>query len=174
MIYRASGEYRPHYSANGLSLGNDGRSAVLDTSPTLGALDKRENVYAGWMLRIFSDGANFTQERLIESSSISAGAISVKTRTPFEGFLGPDLVYEITPPGFESLMDAITQELLLREAVITRKARSHVVHLQKMRSSAIKVITDILATTNEKDGKRYTVDTPNALRDIYWTIGSGY
>jgi len=79
---------------------------TLAASPTLGAVDRRENSYIGSVLRLLPASGPI-EERQITEHYYSAGSWYVRARFPFEDITNGSVLYEIAPAGSQSLYEAI-------------------------------------------------------------------
>jgi hypothetical protein len=155
IYYVPSGDVSPHYATDGAMAG-DRRTVTLSASPTLGALDRRENSYAGQILRILPASGQ-VEERVIESHDVTTN--QVVTRLEFDSSVSGDLTYEIAPIGMQSLYEAIAAGGSLKLGAYRKITNTHYQMIQQQYRSAIKSATDNLANLQMRTGKYYQKNT---------------
>lgn len=151
-------------------------SVTLPASPVLGLRDRRENAYAGWIIRLIPpDGTSTVQERLIES--YDAETRIIVPRIPFT--LGAtydieigneDVVYEITPPSYLPLIHAVAAKVAMAFGPSLELSQKKMMMLDVEYQNAIKSVRDLYGNRNERATKgfqRYTLDNPNTSLDPY-------
>lgn len=167
IFYTHTGDLLLHYgtTSTGFTLDSSEtdpqlRVLQLDASPTIGAIDKRPNAYAGSMLRVLS--GNVIEEKVIESSSSDANssAIEVTTRTPVE-FHDSDttITYEIAPVGFQPLYEAISASGALKLASYKKITGVHFQMIQMQYKDALKTAADHYANMQMRMPKHLDKDT---------------
>jgi len=179
--YIPNGDFMPHYHKGSAS--TDGgeltsyTTFVFDSAPTLGAIDNRENAYAGATLRVWTSAAHdgglpdktVLEERIIESYDASTRTATV--RRPFTADINsdgtkPGLEYEVAPTGMQSLYQAIACACAINLGTVrnvTKKQMDFFVLQYKMN---MKTIGDNLSNLQNRQGKSYdkrTVDNSGAL-----------
>ena len=159
IYYVPSGDIMPHYATSGAMQG-DQSTFTLDSTPTLGALDRRENSYAGQILRILPD-TGMIEERVITSHDVELG--QVVTRIPFNSTLNENVKYEIAPIGMQSMYEAISAGSAMKLGAYRKITGSHYQMILQQYRSSIKTATDNLANLQMRTGKSWqkkTVDNP--------------
>jgi len=165
LYYVPSGDVRPHYgtTASDAGLAGDKKTFTLTTSPTVGDLDRRDNAYAGQILRIIPTSGKI-EERVIETHTVADdGTATVVTRLPFTKAHGNQVVYEIAPIGMQSLYEAISAAASLKLGAYRKITAAHHQMITQQYRSAIKTATDNLANMQLRTGKYFdknTVDNP--------------
>ena len=132
----------------------------LDVSPTIGAIDKRPNAYAGSMLRVLS--GNVIEELVIESSSSDANSseIKVTTRTPAVYHDSDSTItYEIAPVGFQPLYEAISASGALKLASYKKITGVHFQMIQMQYKDALKTAADHYSNMQMRMPKHWDKDT---------------
>ncbi len=155
IYYVPSGDVSPHYAING-SMAGDRRTVTLSAAPALGGVDRRENSYAGQIIRILS-ATGLVEERVIESHDVTTN--QVVTRIEFEVPISGDLTYEIAPIGMQSLYEAIAAGSSLKLGAYRKITNTHYQMIQQQYRSAIKSATDNLANLQMRTGKYYQKNT---------------
>ena len=167
IYYIPSGDVMPHYSADGGTVTGDGTTLRLDASPDLGTIDRRENAYAGQILRVIP-AAGMIEERVIASHDVDTRDVEV--RIPFKGNLSSSVRYEIAPIGMQSLYEAISAGAAMKLGAYRKISGSHYQMVLQQYRSAIKTVTDNLANMQMRTGKSFqkkTVDNP-AYNDLFF------
>ena len=167
IYYVPTGDVMPHYSVDGGTMRGDRQTFVLDSAPDLGALDRRENAYAGQILRVIP-ATGMIEERVIASHDVNLN--EVVTRLPFSTSLESTIRYEIAPIGMESLYEAIAAGSAMKLGAYRKITNSHYQMILQQYRSAIKTATDNHANLQMRTGKswqRKTVDNPN-YDDIFF------
>lgn len=160
IYYVPSGDVMPHYSSSGGEMKGDRQTFVLDSSPNLGDIDRRENAYAGQILRIIP-ATGMIEERVIASHDVDLG--QVVTRLPFNTVLESSIRYEIAPIGMQSLYEAIAAGSAMKLGAYRKITGSHYQLILQQYRSAVKSATDNLANLQMRNGKHWkknTVDNP--------------
>jgi len=160
IYYVPSGDVMPHYSNDGGEMMGDRKTFKLDASPDLGAIDRRENAYAGQILRVIP-ATGMIEERIIESHDVDLS--EVVTRLPFNTSLSTSVRYEIAPVGMQSLYEAIAAGSAIKLGSYRKITGNHYQMILQQYRSAIKSATDNLANMQMRNGKYYeknTVDNP--------------
>tara|TARA_R100000655_G_scaffold72916_2_gene111427 strand:- start:639 stop:1559 length:921 start_codon:yes stop_codon:yes gene_type:complete len=171
VYYVPSGDIMPHYGTTG-ELESDLSSFTLAASPTLGSIDRRENAYAGQILRLLPD-TGLVEERVIASYDTTLESSQITTRIPFENAhsnVGAALKYEIAPIRMQSLYEAIAAGSALKLGSYRKITQSHYQMILQQYRSSIKTATDNLANLQMRTGKSWmkkTVDNPN-YDDIFY------
>jgi len=166
VYYVPSGDVMPHYATGGTMRG-DRSTLVIDATPTLGASDRRENSYAGQILRILPD-SGMVEERVIQSHDVDLGEVT--TRIAFNTPLESNVKYEIAPIGMQSMYEAISAGSAMKLGAYRKITGSHYQMILQQYRSAIKTATDNLANMQMRTGKSFhkkTVDNP-AYDDLFF------
>jgi len=103
--YIPNGDFSPHYDSNSGELDGTRKIFTFPASPDLGAIDNRENSYAGAMLRVWDN--NVLEERVIESYDASERKATVRVAFSSDINVASDLQYEVAPLGMQSLYQTI-------------------------------------------------------------------
>lgn len=152
--YTSNGDVRPHYSADGGTLDSTRLILTLDTSPDLGILDRREQAYAGQVLRMIPASGTI-EERVITSHDVSAGTVTVKVSFSADTATGATKRYEIAPIGSEPLYEAISVRGALKLGAMRNiSGTKRGVLIQELQSS-LKSISDNLANMQARTGKYF-------------------
>ena len=160
IYYVPSGDIMPHYSADGGTMQGDRKTFKLDTTPNLGSIDRRENAYAGQILRIIPE-TGMIEERVIATHDVDLGEVT--TRLAFSTPLSANVRYEIAPIGMQSLYEAISAASALKLGSYRKVTGSHYQMILQQYRSSIKSATDNLANLQLRTGKHYqknTIDNP--------------
>ena len=160
IYYVPSGDVMPHYSNDGGEMKGDRQTFVLDSTPNLGEVDRRENAYAGQILRVIP-ATGMVEERVISSHDVDLGEI--ETRIPFNTPLESNVRYEIAPIGMQSLYEAMAAGSAMKLGAYRKITGTHYQMILQQYRSAIKSATDNLANLQMRNGKYYkknTVDNP--------------
>ena len=163
VMYTHNGDLLLHYGTSTTSngaLASDLVTFTLDSSPTIGAIDKRPNAYAGAVLRILS--GNVVEERVIDSSSSSkeSSAIELTVRTAFDYHTpGEDITYEIAPAGFQPMYEAISASGALKLASYKKITGTHFQMIQLQYKDALKSAADHYANMQMRMPKHLAKDT---------------
>ena len=172
--YIPNGDFQPHYHTGSESTQGGEMTSyttfVFDPTPTLGAIDNRENAYAGATLRVWTTAAGHhgglpdhavLEERIIESYDASTRIATV--RRPFTADIStatkPGLRYEVAPVGMNSLIQAISCAAAINLGTarnITQKQMQFIVLQYKM---AMKTIGDNFSFMQARKPKSYHKDT---------------
>ena len=167
IYYIPSGDIMPHYSADGGQMEADRKTFTLDTTPNLGSLDRRENSYAGQILRVIPS-SGMVEERVITSHDVDTSQLV--TRTPFTTVLSENVRYEVAPIGMQSLYEAISAGSALKLGAYRKITGSHYQMILQQYRSSIKTATDNHANLQMRTGKSFmkkTVDNP-AYDDLFF------
>jgi hypothetical protein len=163
IFYTHNGDLLLHYGTSTTSngaLASDLVTFTLDSSPTIGAIDKRPNAYAGAVLRVLS--GNVVEERIIDSSSSSkeSSVIEVTVRTAFDYHTsGEDITYEIAPSGFQPMYEAIAASGALKLASYKKITGTHFQMIQLQYKDALKSAADHYANIQMRMPKHLDKDT---------------
>ena len=136
----------PHYSADGGNFPDDTvpTEFILDSAPDLGILDRRENAYAGYYLRILTTGGIW-EERLIESYDPADRTCTL--RLPLLHVTeGSSIRYEVAPPLNQALWEAIACRASQKVAVGRRLPGNVQQGLMTEYQMAIKTVRDRAST----------------------------
>jgi hypothetical protein len=165
VLYLSNGDMRPHYYSH--SGPGDPANGYLTTTttftlagvPTLGLLDKRPNAYAGQTLRLY--GANVHEERIITAYNTSTRVATVGR--PFTLSVS-NYSYEVAPPNFQSMTEAVTLASAIKLGTWRKVSQSQHALLVEQYRMALKTITDNLSNMQARTGKswqKYTPDNPD-------------
>jgi len=154
----------------------DESTVVLGTTPALGLMDRRENAYAGWILRsIPPNGTSPIQERLVESFNVIDRTLAL--RLPLT--LGStydieeddnDIIYELSPPSYLPLLHACAAKVAMAFGPAQDLSQKKLMSLDVEYQNAIKSVRDLFGNRIERVPKafnRYTLDNPNWGLDFY-------
>ena len=155
LYYVPSGDIQPHYATDG-KMSGDRMTFTLTSTPTLGSLDRRENSYAGQVIRILSSTGR-VEERVIESHDVDNNQVT--TRIAFDTPLSGDVAYEVAPIGMQSLYEAVATGSALKLGSYRKISGTHHQMIQQQYRSAIKSATDNLANLQMRTGKYYQKNT---------------
>jgi len=159
MRYTTNGDMSPHYhdstTTNAGSLNADKDQFTLSSAPALGQLDRRENAYAGQILRIL-DGSVF-EERVIASYDPSTRVATLKR--PFTSASAGAHLYEVCPAQSQGMVEAVSLACALKLGAWRKISAAHAQMLQVQYRSAIKTIGDNLANMQMRTGKAWAKDT---------------
>jgi len=167
IYYIPSGDVMPHYSASGGEMKGDRKTFILDSTPDLGAVDRRENAYCGQILRVIPS-SGMVEERVITSHDVDLNEIV--TRIPFNTPLSTSVRYEIAPIGLQSLYEAIASGSAMKLGSYRKITGNHYQMILQQYRSAVKTATDNLANMQMRTGKSFqkkTVDNP-AYNDLFF------
>jgi hypothetical protein len=160
--YTTNGDMLPHYSTNttGPSASSLDATRTLFTisdSPQLGLQDKRENAYAGQILRIL-DG-NVFEERVIASYDANTRVCTLKR--PFSSNVTASAahIYEIAPAQSQGMVEAVAVASALKLGAWRKISQAQNQLLTQQYRAAIKTIGDNLANMQMRTGKSYAKDT---------------
>ena len=167
IYYVPSGDINAHYSTAGIMAGD--RQTITLGAATLGSHDRRENAYAGQIIRILPDTGRI-EERVIASHDVDNS--EVVTRIPFDTPLTTSVKYEIAPIGMQSLYEAISAGAALKLGSYRKITQSHYSMISLQYRAAVKTATDNLSNMQLRTGKHWeknTIDNParNDLSSMY-------
>jgi len=157
--YTTNGDMSPHYSSASApgTLSSDRTQFTLAASPTLGQLDKRENAYAGQILRIL-DGSVF-EERVIATYDPATRVATLKR--PFSSSVTANTThaYEVAPARAQGMVEAIALAASLKLGAWRKISQAQNQLLTQQYRAAIKTIGDNFANMQMRTGKGYAKDT---------------
>ena len=159
--YTTNGDMSPHYSTHTSGSHTSSLDATrtlftVSDNPQLGLLDKRENAYAGQILRIL-DG-NVFEERVIASYNPVTRVATLKR--PFSSNVTTGAhIYEIAPAQSQGMVEAVSLACSLKLGAWRKIAQSHAQMLNMQYRSAIKTIGDNLSNMQLRTGKGWAKDT---------------
>lgn len=143
LYYISNGDFMPQYSTGGtLSTSGSTQKLLLTTSSVLGDLDRRENAYAGQVLRLPPASPNPIEERIISRSYKDGSNCYVEVRRPFTLNSPGSHTYEVAPAGSSSLYDAITCCAALRLAGPRKITEVQYRRIRDQYLMAIKTVSD--------------------------------
>jgi hypothetical protein len=159
--YTTNGDMLPHYSSHtggphASSLDATRTLFTISDSPQLGLQDKRENAYAGQILRIL-DG-NVFEERVIASYNANTRVCTLKR--PFSSNVSTGVhIYEIAPSQSQGMVEAVAVASALKLGAWRKISQAQNQLLTQQYRAAIKTIGDNLANMQMRTGKSYAKDT---------------
>ena len=153
--YTSNGDMSPHYDSTTTGvIGASGTTFVFASSPTLGLLDKRENCYAGQIIRIL-DGTVF-EERIIASYDAATRTCTMKR--PFTSTVGGH-AYEVAPARSQGMVEAVAIASALKLGTWRKCSQAQMGMFTQQYRSAIKTIGDNMANMQMRTGKSWAKDT---------------
>ena len=157
IFYTHTGDLLLHYGAG--TLDSDLTTFTLSTSPTLGAIDKRANAYAGSILRLLS--GNEIEERVVESSTANeyTGSIELTVRVPFDHNSAGSVTYEVAPISSQALYEAVAASGALKLASYKKITGTHFQMIQLQYKDAMKTAADHYANMQMRMPKHLDKDT---------------
>jgi len=157
IFYTHTGDLLLHYGAG--TLDSDLTTFTLATSPTLGAIDKRANAYAGSILRLLS--GNVIEERVVESSTANeyTGSIELTVRVPFAHNSAGAVTYEVAPLNSQALYEAVAASGALKLASYKKITGTHFQMIQLQYKDAMKTAADHYANIQMRTPKHLDKDT---------------
>lgn len=151
--YTSNGDMSPHYDSAFGSLVTT-NTFEFPVSPELGLLDKRENCYAGQIIRIL-DGAVY-EERIIASYDAATRTCTMKR--PFTLALGAH-AYEVAPSRSQGMVEAVAIACALKLGTWRKSSQAQMGMFTQQYRSAIKTIGDNMANMQMRTGKSWAKDT---------------
>ena len=157
--YTSNGDMCPHYSGvgalssqtiNGIS---SLRGFTLAATPDLGILDKRENCYAGQILRILS-GTVF-QERVIESYDANSRLCILKRPFVTPIVAAGSFIYEVAPNRSQGMVEAVAIACALKLGTWRKISQAQMAMLTQQYRSSIKTIGDNMSNLQQRTGKTW-------------------
>lgn len=178
IFYVPNGDFLPHYST---SAPIDQVTYVGDPSPTMrvrlnntppvGQLDRRENSYAGAILRALSGSRrNVVEERIVTRSYVDPDFDNwyCDLRVPFtQHASGDTITYELAPAGSQPLYQAIATEAACTLGTFRKIGQDQMKNIILMHRVAMKTIKDNMANLQLRTGKAYlknTIDNPQFMQ----------
>lgn len=168
--YTSNGDVLPHYGTGTLADSSGTDRVTLTASPTLGVLDRRENAYAGQVLRILPSSPGPVEERQISRSYYSGGSWYAEVRNPFTTTADGSVTYEIAPAGSQALYEAVATASALKLGVGRKISQVHRESIQYQHRVAMKTIGDLLTNVQGRLPHfidKNTVDNPTT-REFSW------
>jgi hypothetical protein len=155
--YVPNGDSQPHYATDGNITDEDLDTFILSEVPVVGQRDRRDNAYAGNILRVFPAANGVIEERVIQAYDSESRTATL--RRPFTKQVPGVIAYEVAPIGSEPLYEAISlrcaMKLGIPRGISARKEASLIREYQ----SAIKTIGDNLSNLELRIGKAFERDT---------------
>jgi len=161
--YIPNGDFLPFYATTGGQILTGGTKFVFGT-PDIGGIDKRENAYAGAILRVWDPADAVIEERVIDSFDASTSTVTL--RRPFTVDVGAGAFntgtiykYEVAPIGMNSLYQAIACSCAVNLGAarnVTQKQMQFFIIQYKM---AMKTIGDNVSFMQARVPKRYDKNT---------------
>jgi hypothetical protein len=160
VVFVPSGDVMCHYCSTLTGSLNSNGTFTMDTTPTLGSIDKRPNSYQGCYVRVFG---NVTDEVTIRNHDST-----LQVLTPNIAFLNAAGLYsyEVVPFLLEPMIDAVSISAAMRAGVGRKINQAHMQSLMLAYKQAIKTSHDTLANMNGRTGKYFaspTIDTHPAF-----------
>ena len=153
--YTSNGDMSPHYDSTTTgTIATSGTTFVFASAPTLGLLDKRENCYAGQIIRIL-DGTVF-EERIIASYDAATRTCTMKR--PFTSSVGGH-AYEVAPARSQGMVEAVAIACALKLGTWRKCSQAQMGMFTQQYRSAIKTIGDNMANMQMRTGKSWAKDT---------------
>lgn len=153
--YTSNGDMSPHYDSTTTgAIATSGTTFVFASAPTLGLLDKRENCYAGQIIRIL-DGTVF-EERIIASYDAATRTCTMKR--PFTSSVGGH-AYEVAPARSQGMVEAVAIACALKLGTWRKCSQAQMGMFTQQYRSAIKTIGDNMANMQMRTGKSWAKDT---------------
>jgi hypothetical protein len=153
--YTSNGDMSPHYDSTTTgAIATSGTTFVFASSPTLGLLDKRENCYAGQIIRIL-DGLVF-EERIIASYDAATRTCTMKRQ--FTSSVGGH-AYEVAPARSQGMVEAVAIACALKLGTWRKCSQAQMGMFTQQYRSAIKTIGDNMANMQMRTGKSWAKDT---------------
>lgn len=135
---------------------------TLSNQPLLGMTDRRENAYAGQVLRYLQPNKVW-QERVIEAYNATTRLATL--RNPITVFAAETAVYyEIMPPMHYALLETIAAWAAIKMGTIRKISQSHMANIVMQYQAEMKTIRDNqsnLQMRKPKHFKKDTIDNPN-------------
>ncbi len=152
----------------------DATSVTLSSSPTLGTLDKRENAYAGSILRALvaaSDSSFPIQDRTITNYDAATRVATVNPAFSPEVPAATTLTYEVVPMIGRLMEDVVTY--YAATLVLSGEGDpDRVAMLEKKYAELVRAIKLRLVNIENRVGDRFEHDTPENSRMGGWGLGS--
>ena len=159
--YIPNGDFLPHYDTDGGEMTSH-TTFKFDSSPTLGAIDNRENSYAGAILRVWTYSTHAVlEERVIESYDASTRIATV--RRPFTTDVSDGtqtgMRYEVAPVGMNSLIQAIACASSMNLGTARNITQKQMQFILLQYKTAMKTIGDNLSFMQARKPQSYQKDT---------------
>lgn len=174
--YISNGDVFPHYAIDGTvetTLSSSGGASqdrvMLSAAPELGDVDRRENAYAGCVLRILPATPRPIEERIISRSYLEADKWYADVTTPFVHTPDGPTIYEIAPPAHQALYEAVATLAALKLGVGLRISQTHSGDLKTQYKMALKTIGDNLTFMNSRKPHSFVPDTVDNPQAQGWT-----
>lgn len=169
ILYTPNGDMQSHYGTGTLARVDGTARIELALTPTLGLLDRRENAYAGQVLRILSTSPAPIGERLISRTYYEASKWYAEVDDDFPSDIADgSITYEIVPSGDSAFWEATSfwAALKLGGKHLSDSFRGH---LTIQYRAAIKTIGDNLTNIQGRMPKSFEKDTlDNDMDDLLW------
>lgn len=159
--YTSNGDMSPHYSTHTSGPQTSSLDATrtlftISNNPQLGLQDKRENAYAGQILRIL-DG-NVYEERVISSYDPVTRVCTLKR--PFSSNVTTGAhVYEVAPARSQGMVEAVAVAAAIKLGAWRKISGAQSQMLTQQYRAAIKTIGDNMSNMQMRTGKGYAKDT---------------
>jgi hypothetical protein len=156
IFYVPSGDVSPHMGVGQWDAEN--KQFTFGATPTLGAIDRRPNAYAGQVIRLLPTNS-YVEERVIGVHDVVNGV--VKPRFNFHHESG-EYPYEIAPIAAQPLYEAIASAGALKLGAYRKISGTHHQMILRQYQSAIKTVGDNLSNLQMRTAKawdRNTVDS---------------
>tara|TARA_R110000824_G_scaffold8336_3_gene37633 strand:- start:115 stop:2721 length:2607 start_codon:yes stop_codon:yes gene_type:complete len=170
--YTPSGDFTPHYSADGGALLSGALTFTLDTAPDSGDYDRREGAYIGGVLRVWNAAKTMIQERVISGYDVSTRTITVRSAfgtadIPVAGTLR----YEIVPEFMGQIWQAVALASCMNLGVARNINEKHMAYLKEQFGLALQ--TAMSLTSNKIGGKSVAPENSvlyTMLQRIRWGL----
>jgi len=177
IYYTPTPDQTIHYTDGGV-LEADLTTLTLDSEPTVGFLDSRENGYVGCVLRVI--GPHVTESRIISAhdpwsnSSLDTGEVTV--RQAFTRNIAGQVAYEIFPPGSACFTEAIALSAVLKlgaqRGISQARMRLLMDQFRQARRTEAQRLENMMSRTG-KSIERATIDNPElglqSMFGSWWT-----
>lgn len=165
--YVHTGDMFPHYATGG-QLDNTLRVFNLDYTPTIGAIDRRPNAYAGQVLRLLPTNGIW-EERIILSHDPVAGTVTTRVAftTASEASSSSTsstetMTYEIAPAGAQPLYEAIAAWGAIKLGTGLRISQAHRNSILLQYKAAMKTAQDNVGNLQLRTGKSFDRNTTDS------------
>lgn len=141
--YVSNGDFLPQLATGGVLTETDGVQRLqLNTTSTLGQLDRRTNAYAGQVLRLLPASPGVWEERIVSRSYKEGSNFYVELRRPFTDNATGTYDYELAPAGSSTLCGAIAMAAALQLATPRKISGELYQRIMMQYRSHLKTISD--------------------------------
>lgn len=165
-----NGEIQPFRLSNA-TLSSPGGSTdtitfPLNTVPSVGTIDRRDNSYLGCVVRILTT-TGVVEERIISTWTKEGNNWKIVVRRPFINYSPGSITnVEIAPFGLESLYEAVAVGGAIKFGIYKKISTSHFQMLQLQYRDAMKTAMDHFSNKQMRTGKYFERNTAdNSLND---------